>query len=116
MDLVLYDNNSVIKGLSGIFSLLKCNIMLLREDPKEFFLECGDNHMAPQRDICTASFKIKLLWNRQHYECLVEANKLRGKIYSTLKSFSQIFQFHLSSTHFLRQSKIKVTLAYDTFI
>ena len=61
--------------------------MLLRECPEEFFLECGDTHITPQRDICTASFTIKLLWSRQHYDCLVEANKLRGKIYSILKRF-----------------------------
>ena len=113
MDLVLYDNNLRVK----------CDIQFIevqyhasQRRSQRIFLECGDNHIASQRDICTVSFKIKLLWNRQHYECLVEANKLRGKIYSTLKSFSQIFQFHLSSTHFLRQSKIKVTLAYDTSI
>ena len=78
---------TMVVVLSAISSLLKCNIMLLTEGPEEFFLECGDNHITPQRDICTASSIIKLLSNRQHYDCLVEANKLRDKIYSIFKSF-----------------------------
>ena len=50
------DTNDLV--LRAISNLLKCNIMLLREDPEEFFLECGDNHITAQRDICTASFTI----------------------------------------------------------
>ena len=60
------DTNDLV--LSAISNLLKCNIMLLREDLKEFFLEFGDNHLTLQRDICTASFTMKLSWNRQNYD------------------------------------------------
>ena len=45
------DTNDLV--LSVIFSLLKCNIMLLREGPGEFLLEGGDKHITPQRDIRT---------------------------------------------------------------
>ena len=95
--------------LSAISNLLKCNIMLLREGPEEFFLECDENHITPQKDICTASFTIKLLWNRQHYDCLVEANKLRGKIYSSLK------MFHGVKNEFLYQKGV-VHLKFFNFI
>ena len=51
----------------------------------------------------------------QHCDCLVEANKLTGKIYqSSLEKENSWCQvglfkgFHLSLTHFLRQDKIKV--------
>ena len=80
------DTNDLV--LSAISNLLNCNIMLLREDLKDFFLEFGDNHITPQGDICTASFTMKLLWDRQNYDCLVEANKLSGKIYNILKKVS----------------------------
>ena len=95
--------------LSAISNLLKCNIMLLREGPEEFFLECGDNHITPQKDIRSTSFTIKLLWNRQHYDCLVEANKLRGKIYSSLK------MFHGVKNEFLYQKGV-VHLKFFNFI
>ena len=39
------DTNNLV--LSAISNLLKCNIMLLREGPKELFLECGNNHITP---------------------------------------------------------------------
>ena len=45
------DTNDLV--LSAIFSLLKCNIMLLREGHGEFLLEGGDKHITPQRDIRT---------------------------------------------------------------
>ena len=58
------DTNELVLG--AISNLSKCNVMLLRESPKELFLECSDNHTTCQRDIFTASFTIKLLWNIQH--------------------------------------------------
>ena len=39
------DTNDLV--LSAISNLLKYNIMLLKEGPEEFFLECGDNSIAP---------------------------------------------------------------------
>ena len=65
-----YESDTNDLALSAISNILKCNIMLLREGLEEFFLECGDNYITPQRDICTASFTVKLSWNRQHYDCL----------------------------------------------
>ena len=39
------DTNDLV--LSAISNLLRYNIMLLKEGPEEFFLECGDNSIAP---------------------------------------------------------------------
>ena len=123
------DANDLV--LSAISNLLKCSIMLLKEGPEEFFLEYGDNHITPQKHICSTSFTIKLLWNRQHYDCLVEASKLLGKIYSILKRFHGVkneflcqkeavhfrfFNFIFLSRIFIRQSKIKVTHWHMTFL
>ena len=39
------DTNDLV--LNVISNLLRYNIMLLKEGPEEFFLECGDNSIAP---------------------------------------------------------------------
>ena len=39
------DTNDLV--LNAISNLLRYNIMLLKEGPEEFFLECGGNSIAP---------------------------------------------------------------------
>ena len=76
-----YSSGTTDIVLSALANALRCRILLLKKNGSDYHIECDHHIITPQRELITPKFTIKLLWDGEHYDALVEESTSEGMNY-----------------------------------
>ena len=77
-----YSTTTIDLLVSALSNVLRCRMLLLKIRENEYFVECSDHIISPQREMVLPKFTIKLFWNGEHYDALIPENISTGETYA----------------------------------